>query len=109
MRFSCTDVFRWCFCAGVGLGGAAGILLSLMDRSVGLTGGMFLGLVFGLVSGLFAVVYAAIFNVLSPHFGGLRVRLEPTEPAKTAGGEAPAAADSEPVTGPGDTPVKEDG
>lgn len=87
MRFSCLDVFRWCFCAGVCLGGMIGIALGLMDRSIGLSGSMFFGLVFGLFSGVFAAIYAAVFNVLSPHVGGLSVRLDPAQSPEEAGAE----------------------
>jgi hypothetical protein len=98
-RFSCADVFRWCFCAGVCLGGAIGILLGLMDKSIGFYGGTVFGLLFGLFSGFFALVYAAIFNILSPHFGGLAVSIESIE---AAGDEAPTASDQEPAAGPDD-------
>ncbi|MDR3590136.1 MAG: hypothetical protein P4N41_10825 [Negativicutes bacterium] len=95
IKFSCRDVFRWCFGAGVCCGGVIGILLGLMDKSIGLSGGMFFGLLFGLFSGCFALIYAGIFNILSPYFGGLTVRLEPVEPAEKAGSEAPAVCDND--------------
>ena len=108
MKFSCADIFRWCFCAGVCLGGMIGILLGLMDKGIGLSGGMLFGLLFGLFSGIFAIVYAWVFNILAPHFGGLAIRLEPREATETAG-DVPTAADKEPVAGPdnADPPDKE--
>lgn len=65
------------FLCGALAGGAGGLLLGLMDRSVtGLLGGLFLGFMFGLFSGLCGLAYGAIFNLFSPLLGGLPVRLE---------------------------------
>jgi len=88
-RLSCSGVFRWCFCAGVCCGGMGGILLGIMDRSIGIFGGMFLGFIFGMVSGLLGLAYVAVFNILAPIIGGLDIYIEPWLATDAAGGAEP--------------------
>lgn len=96
------------FLCGVLVGGAGGLLLGLIDRSItGIAGGLFLGFMFGLFSGLSGLVYAVAFNALSPLFGGLPVRLDsvtattvPPEKEETP----PAASGDATCTGSGLSP-----
>lgn len=76
-RVAGAAVFRAAFAAGTCIGGAGGVLLGLMERSViGVLGGAFLGLAFGLTVALTALAAATVFNLLAPHIGGIAVRLE---------------------------------
>ena len=107
LRFSCTGVFRWCFCAGVCLGGLGGIALGLLDRSaVGIFGGMFLGFIFGLFSGLAGLIYAAVFNILSPITGGLAISLAPQNIKETMICEGQPVSEKGPLPETSQSPLR---
>ena len=70
-RVSGKHVLCLVFCSATFLGGIGGIILGIMEPSIGFWGGSFLGLAIGIFSSINAIIAIIVFNVVAPIVGGL--------------------------------------